>query len=137
MAKHHGNTTFVSVNGVDISRHCAQCTFGLTVDSHDVTTFGASGAHEYHAGLQDATLSLEGPYETVAVSAAPHNVFMTIRDDTTAVPWIYRPQGTGSGLPIVSGSAFLTNYELSSPATDMGTWTAELQVTGPVVTGTQ
>jgi hypothetical protein len=135
MAKQHGKTQFVSVGGIDISPYCSACNYGRTADSHDVTTFGKN-THVYHPGLTDGTVTLEGFYEDVTVTGAPDLVFRPRLGQTVPSVFIHGPQGNSGGSPKETVDVNVTSYEKSSPVADMITWTAELQLTGPVVTGT-
>lgn len=135
MAKQHGKDTFVSLNGVNLSAFCNQCTYGRTVDSHDTTTFGNS-THVYNQGLLDGTISLEGFYETVAVATGPRPTIIPLLTATTTPSFIHGPQGSTTGNPKDTCLVNVTKYDESSPVADMVTWTCELQMTGPVVTGT-
>lgn len=135
MSKQHGKRTFVSLNGFDLSAYCSSCTYGQTADSHDVTTFG-NDTHVYHQGLLDGTATLEGFYESVSVTGGPRPVIVPLLTASATPSFVHGPEGSTTGRPKKTGLVNVTSYQESNPVADMVTWTAELQFTGPVVTGT-
>lgn len=135
MSKQHGKSTFVSLAAFDLSAYCSKCTYGQTADSHDVTTFG-NNTHVYNPGLTDGTVSLEGFYETVSVTGGPRPVIVPLIGISPSPSFIEGPEGNATGKPKKTCMVNVTSYEESNPVADMVTWTAELQMTGPIVTGT-
>lgn len=136
MALQHGKDTYVSVNGKNISPYCSQCDYNLSADMHDTTTFGNS-AHKFSPGLTTGTISLSGFFEAPAVSGSPREVFDPLLRTPSEVVFVRRPRGTGSSLPYDQANVLVSAYNESSPVADMITWTAELQISGPTVTGSQ
>lgn len=133
MALKHGNTAVFKVGATNLSTFTNSIDFKLAADSHDVTTFGATG-HKYQGGLTDGTISLAGFYDDAA-SATPKVTFAGAAG--TTVTWTYQPEGLGDGLAQYTGSAVITSYSESTPVADMITWAAELQISGAVVADDQ
>lgn len=135
MAFTHGKDTYVSVNGTDMSDFTNSTEIEREADTHDVTTYGNNnGAHRYQGGLTDGTGSLGGIYDNAA-SGSPRVVLEPLLGDTVTI--VYRPEGTGTGLPEKTCSAVLMNYNESAPVADMVTWAVELQIDGAVTTAPQ
>lgn len=128
MANVHGKVTVVTLNGVDYSTYSNSTDFKDATDTHETTTYGRS-RKTYAGGLGDGTVSVGGFYDTTAVSG-PRALFKPLKAAGNAVPFVYRPEGTGSGKAQSSVSVIISSFEESSPVGDMVTWTAELQMTG-------
>jgi hypothetical protein len=135
MTRVHSKNTVIIIDGNDISVHCNTSEFSRTVDSHDVTTYGASN-HVYDGGLGDGTASIGGFYDNT-VSTGPRAVLEPIIEGKTVVPYVRRVEGTGTGKPQDAVNVLVTSYVESSPVADFVTWTAELQLSGDVVPTTQ
>lgn len=130
----HGKSTYVSIDGFDISAYTNTSTFTRGQDSHDTTTYGKDD-HVYSGGLRNNTVNLGGIYDTV--SGGPGAVFRDIHDAAALVTFIRRCEGTGSGKPQESVSVLVTSYVETNPVADMVTWTAELQCSDEITTTTQ
>lgn len=131
----HSKSTYISLDGVDISTYTNASAFNRNLDSHDITTYGLDD-HAFGTGLKVSTVSLGGFY-AVGVSGTPSTVIEPIWDAADTVTLIRRLEGTGSGKPQESCSVQVLNYVESSPVADYIQWTAELQVSGAVDKTTQ
>lgn len=113
----------------DISNVLTDVGFPQTVETAETTSFGSS-AKTYIVGLSDATVSLSGNFDaTVDAHLAG------ILGQSATVSFEYFPEGegaAGTGALKYSGEAILTSYEKSGAVGDVVTFSAELQVTGPV-----
>ena len=109
MPKIHGKDTYVSLDADDLSTY--------------VTTFGNQG-HRKQGGLKDGTATIEGIYDNTA-STGPQAVINPLIG--TVVELIYRPEGTGSGLPERTVDVLVQEYTESSPVADMVTWSVSLE----------
>lgn len=134
MAFIHGKDTVVTVDGNDLSAFTKSSEYSTSVDSHDVTVYGATG-HAYQGGLTDGTWSLEGIYDDGATS--PRDVLQPLKVAGATVPCIRQPEGAGSGLAQDSFSGLVIDYNESNPVDDMITWTAEIQISGAVTSTAQ
>lgn len=133
MAEAHGKETYVSLDGDDISTFTDTTTYNGGADEHDSTCYGADG-HEFAAGgLKTGSITIGGKYITGATG--PRAVIRPLIG--TKVPFVYRPEGTGSTLPEDTATVFVKTYNQSSPVGDIVRWTAELTVSGVVTYGTQ
>jgi hypothetical protein len=128
MAFIHGKATFVSIDADDLSSFGTAVEFNRSADAHDVTTFG-NNSHRKHGGLKDGTATINGIYDNTA-STGPQAVLEPLLG--TVVELIYRPEGTGSGLPERTVDVLVTTYNESSPVADMVTWTCEVEFDGDV-----
>jgi hypothetical protein len=117
----------------DISAYLNNVAYKRSADSHDVTTFGATG-HAFQGGLTDGTFTLTGTYDNGA-SNTPKTLIETALGTIAAVD--YREAGTGTGKTTSTANALVTAYEESGPVADMISWTATLQISGAVTVGAQ
>ena len=126
---------------VDISNVLNNVSFPKSIDTGEVTAFGAN-SKSYIVGLQDATLSIEGSYDATvdtqitalidALSAGTKSG--TVPTETAS--WVYGPEGSATGRIKYSGEAILSSYEVSAPVGDVVTFKAQLQASGAVTRGT-
>lgn len=120
------------LDGDDISQYMDTITFTESADSLDVTTFGNNG-HRKRGGLTDGSASIGGVYDTSATG--PHDVVKPLLG--TVVPFTWRPEGAGSGLPETTGNVLVQQYVETSPVADIVRWTAALEIDGDVTDGAQ
>jgi hypothetical protein len=125
-----GYKAVIKIGGVDLSPYTASVSLSGSREALDVTTLG-NAAKVYIPGQSDATLSLEGHYDPLVQSN-----FATWQASDTPVSWEYGPQGSEAGKPKLTGSGIVTSFEPGSDAGDVGKWSAEFQVTGPITVGT-
>lgn len=129
----HGKQTVVIVNGTDLSGYCKDSDWNRTPDKHDVTTYGKND-HVYDGGLKDGTTSLSGLYDK-STSTGPRAVLEPLEGTVTTL--IYRPEGTGTGLPQRSVSVLCGDYKETHPVNDYVMWTIDLQHSDAVTRTTQ
>jgi hypothetical protein len=120
----HGKDTYVSLDGNDLSGYTNASEINPTSDSHDTTTYGKQ-AHTFQGGLGNGTAKISGIYDNTA-GTGPRAVIKPLVG--SVVPFIHRPEGTGSGKPQDSMDVLVLGYTQSSPVADMVTWSADLQI---------
>lgn len=125
----HGSKAFFSIQdsgGVVRDLSALLDTSGLprSADTAEVTTGGMT-AKKYIAGLVDGTIPIGGPFDPVMDGYL--NGLLGFGERT----YVYRPQGTGTGLVEYGGSAILTSYEPDTAVDDAGRMTGEFQLSGP------
>lgn len=135
MAFGHGSKAVFKIQdsgGVsrDISAYIRSASLPRSIDTAETTVLGLT-AKTYIPGLHDATISIEGIWDPTV-----DGYLDGIAGFATARTWEYHPQGTASGTIKYSGSCIETSYETSDPVDDVGTFTAEFQVTGVVTRAT-
>lgn len=128
MAFTHAKDTFVSLNASDLSAFADNVEFNPTGDSHDLTTFGQDG-HVKGGGLTDGTCTVSGKYDNTA-STGPQAVIVPLIN--TVVELIYRPEGTGSGLPERTVDVLVQSYTETSAVADYVMWSLSLEFSGSV-----
>lgn len=133
MAFVHGKSTYVSLNGADLSAFVNKSDLNREADEHDVTTYGKN-AHVVNGGLLGGKASIEGFYDNTA-GTGPRAVIRPLIG--TVVTLIRRPEGTGVGKPQDSVSVHVKNYVESNPVADMVTWSADLTLSDVVTSTTQ
>lgn len=135
MAFVHGSKSKVSIDNsggtlVDLSPYVMSVGFPQSIDTAESSTMGTT-AKTYVVGMSDATVSVEGRYDPI-----PDAQFHSLRGlaTTTTVQW--DPQGTSTGLPRYTAEGILTSYEASADIGDVGSFSAEFQITGAVTRST-
>jgi len=132
MAFVHGKSTFISLNGSDLSVYCNTSSFERKADKHDTTTYGKDN-HVYSGGLGDGAASMGGVYDNT--SAGPHDTIGPLIG--TVVELIRRVEGTGSGLPQDTVDVLIESYVETSPVADMVAWACTIQPSDAVVSTNQ
>lgn len=125
MARTLGKNAVVTLDGDALTDYVSSTTFTRTAEALDTTVYGL-GAKRYDPGLKDGTVSLEGVYDTTAVTG-PGAIIRPLVG-AAAVTFVWRPEGTGTTKPEAEVDVIVTSYEESSPAADYVRWTAELQM---------
>lgn len=133
MAKRHGKDTVFIFNGVDISGHQNTTEWEETADEHDVTTYG-NDSHVFAGGLHGGSATIGGIYDS-SLTTGPRYVIKPQKGNN--VPVLYRPEGTGTGLPEDSAEVLVKSYKESAPVADMIMWTATLTLSGDVTSAPQ
>lgn len=130
----HGSKAYFSIQDSgsvarDITTYINESGIARSADVAEVSTGGVL-SKKYIGGLLDATIPIAGPFDGV-IDGYLNGILGLARN------FIYRPQGTGSGLVEYTGSAILQSYEPSTPIDDAGTLSGEFQVTGDVARALQ
>lgn len=134
MAAQHGKNTFISMGGTSIGVFCDKSDFSQDVDLDETSAYGDTNK-TYIAGLIDTTFSLGGKYDTVATG--PRAKFEAAIDGGVAVAFVRQIEGVGTGKPSQAFSGFVESYVETAPVGGKITWSADVQVSGPVTRSTQ
>lgn len=135
MAFVHGKSTVFKLDDSggtlnDISAYLMEVSFPESVETADVTAFGAS-AKSYIVGLKDTTISLTGKWD-----ATFDGYIAGVLGQAASLSFEYGPAGSGSGSVKYTGECYVTSYNIGSPVGDAVSASVELQVTGAVTRGT-
>ena len=125
----------MSADPLDLSPYANEADFPRSIDTAETSHFG-SQEKTYIAGLDDATISVKGSYDSAmddAVYAAVQSVLNGTQD---ALLVEYGPAGGGVGAPKYTMLAVPTGYEVDAPVGDVVTFSLDLQRTGPTTRGT-
>lgn len=133
MAQVHGKVGAILIATKDCSAYTDTIEFDQSADSHDTTTFGATG-HVYAGGLTDGKVSLKGTYDNTA-SVGPRGAIQA--NLGLVVAFKYRPEGIGTGKPESTFNVLVTGYKESVAVSDMIKWSADLNISGAVTTAAQ
>lgn len=125
----HGKDTVVTINASDISAFTNSTEFNDSTETHETTTYGRS-RKTHKAGLGDGTITIAGIHDDGA--SGPRTVIKALKAAGNAVTFVFRPEGTGSGLAQSSVSVIVSSYQETDPVGGMIEWTSELQMTGPL-----
>jgi hypothetical protein len=132
MSSVHGQFTKITVATKDISPFCKTSSYEGSADFHETTGYQPpGGAKTKSGGLIDGKFTCGGTYDNTA-SVGPRNALKPLLGTTVAV--VRNPEGTGTGKPNDAFSGVLTKYVETNPVDDMVTWSAEIEISGPVTT---
>lgn len=132
MSFSHGKSTYISLNGVDLSAYVTTSQIEKTADDHDVTTYGQT-THVYSGGLKDGTATMSGIYDNGV--SGPRATILSLVGTTCTL--VRRPDGTGSGKAQDSVTVLVTKYVETNPVADMVTWSCDMKLAGAVTTTAQ
>lgn len=122
MPEVHGSKAVILHNAVDITAYVRDNIEAGAGDRelHDTTGFGDTNTTHMVSPIKAGVpITLGGIFSTEA-----HAHFSPLDGETDAIA--YRPAGTGTGLPALTGNATLTNYKVQAPFNAPATWTATL-----------
>ena len=112
---------------VDISTKVKSVDFSRVQDVLDVTAFNGNGFRAFAVGLQEATFDVEVFWDTTVDTHLSGLVGYT-----TAVEFIYGPDGTTSTRPKYTGSVFLESLSIPATIGDIKVFTATFKATGTI-----
>jgi hypothetical protein len=132
MAFRHGKNTVIWLNSSDISPYFNEVSSSQKAEPGDTTAFGA-GAKTYVMGLSEGSISLKGLWDG-AVNAVDSQLSAAVGVDPDQI-CTYGIEGA-----VVGGQAKLfagdeTDYQLTTPVTDVVSITASIQATGSIDAG--
>lgn len=132
MAFKHGKSAVFLLGTDDLSAFLDNIEWSRERETGETTTFGATGDNKtYLGGLRDSSFTMTGKYDSTATTGPAAVLNAAITSDTATVAKI-RAEGTGSGLPEIEVSCFVTGYTESVPVGDIVTFSADFQCTGAV-----
>jgi hypothetical protein len=123
----HFNLDTAGGTPTDLSAYCDTVDLPQGMEAAETTVFGAT-AKAFIPGLNDATISVAGPWD------ATLDAHMTgiLAAHPASLTFIVGPAGSTGGYRKYTGECLLTNYQVSTPVGDKITWSADLQCTGAV-----
>lgn len=133
MAEVHSKHTYVSLGGFDLSTFVNDSDWARSTDVRKLTTYGKNN-NVYRGGLGDGSTDLSGTYDNTAVTG-PRAVIEPLIG-TNAV-FVYRPEGTGTGLPERSVDVVVGEYKETHAVAEYVMWTVKLTHSDDVTHSTQ
>jgi len=130
MAFAHGKDTKLTVATKDISPYTKTSSYEMNADFHDTSGYGVTNKTK-QGGLKDGKFTCSGTYDNTAL-LGPRNVLHGLVGTSVAV--VRNVEGTGAGKPNDAFTAVLVKYVETNPVDDMVTWSADFEISGPVVT---
>jgi len=126
----HGKSTNFTLDDTsgsvrDISNTLTSVDFPASIDVAETTAFGSS-AKSYIVGLEDATISCSGIWDSTV------DGYITGGAEPASRSFVYGPAGSTAGNVKYTGEAIVTSYSISNPVGDVVTYSLDLQVTGTV-----
>lgn len=131
MATAHGSKANLKIGDSgavlrDFSAYLTSTGLPRSADAAETSTLGST-SKSYIPGLKDGTIPLEGLLDPT------YDGYLSGILGLTARAFEYCPQGAGvTGTPKYAGNCVLTSYEITTDVGDVGSFTAEAQITGDV-----
>ncbi len=127
----HGKNTIITLAATAIT-DCNTSELQLEADEEDMGVYGDSyGMPE--GSILRGTVTLGGKYKVGATGAA--TTIKPLRG--TVVVMTVKPEGTGTGKPLITVSVLVKKYVQTQPWSGYITWSAECSTNGADVTTTQ
>lgn len=120
MAESHGSKAKFWIGTTDLSSYLTSVELTGEADTAEVSALGDTNK-QYVVGLQDASISLEGNFDTTV-----YTLLSGMFGATAGTAFKYFPAGSVSGLAQVSGSAYLSEFSPSTPVDDKGSFSAAM-----------
>lgn len=112
---------------VDLSTKVRTADFSRTQDLPDVTAFNGNGARAFAAGLTEGSFDMEFFWDPTI-----DGHLSGLIGYTTAVEFIYGPDGDTASNPKYTGTAFLESLTIPATIGDVKVFQATFKVTGAV-----
>jgi hypothetical protein len=132
--RHGKNTYFAIEDSGDVSRDIStvlrDVSLGRQIDTAETTAFQSTNK-SYVIGIPGSSFNVSGMFDLTV-----DGYFMGIMGLEDARAFIYRPEGNTSGRREITGSAYLSSYNISGSVSDMVSFTADFTVTGAVTVTT-
>jgi len=140
MAFKAGTTSYFALNNVggtavNLSPYIDSLTLPATTDTTEVSTFGTQAKVMITLQTGGEQISLSGPYDAV-VATHLDNLKKAHAAGSAAAGFVWGPGGSVASEYRVAGSAFVTQFDLSSSVGGRVEYSASLQISGAVTTGT-
>lgn len=127
----HGKNTVVLLDSYDLSSYYKETATHRTVDTAEVTAFGAS-AKSYISGIKDGTMDLKGMFDG-SVGAVDQIMAAALQGADNIVT--VQIEGATAGTIAHMLQTQETSYEVSSPVGDVVAISTQLQADGGVESG--
>lgn len=140
MAFKAGTTSYFALNNVggtavNLSPYIDSLTLPATTDTTEVSTFGTQAKVMITLQTGGEQISLSGPYDAT-VATHLDNLKKAHAAGSAAAGFVWGPGGSVATEYRVAGSAFVTQFDVSSSVAGRVEYSASLQITGAVTTGT-
>ncbi|HEV8175545.1 MAG TPA: hypothetical protein VGP91_18050 [Actinoplanes sp.] len=131
MAWNHGRNTLITLSGSAITG-CNTSELSEEADEEDMTCYGDNDG-VVAGSTKRGTVTMGGKY--VVGATGPAAVIRPLLQ--TNVAMTVKPEGTGTGKPLLTFDVHVKKYVQTMPAAGYVTWSAELTKTGAIATTTQ
>ncbi len=135
VAPRHGKGTAFSLDStggslVNLSSGLDNVSLSRSLDTAEITTFGDND-RSYIPGLRGATISISGLFSSTHAEVLDG---VLGRNSTATMSFEWNPDGsTAAGRHLLKGECFLTSLEYSASVDDKVGLSAELMISGAVV----
>lgn len=116
---------------VDLSVKTSSIDFGREQDLPEVTAFNGNGARAFAAGLTQGSFSCEFFWDAT-IDAHLNSLI----GHTTALEFVYGPDGSTGGYRKYTGSCFMKSLSTPQQVGEVKKFSAEFQITGAVTATT-
>ena len=140
MAFVHGKNAYIQLGDAtntlqNISGIANEIKYSLSLETAETSTFGSS-PKTYIMGQNDATISVQGLFDTTTATTIENAIASVISGTNASLSFVFGPAGSAAGSKKFSGSCIPTSYEIGSPVGDVVSLSIELQRTGATTIGT-
>ena len=140
MAFRAGTTSYFALHNVggtmiNLSQYIDSLTLPATTDTAEVSVFGTAAKVMITLQTGGEQISMSGPYDA-PLATQLDNLKKAHAAGSAASAFIWGPGGSVASEYRVAGSVFVSNFEVSSSVGGRVEYSASLQVTGAVTTGT-
>ena len=125
---------YFSVDGTNIAPYAGSIDVSYEIDELETTTFSAGG-HTFLGGMTNGSATLSGTYDDSGTG--PKAIVEPLMRTGALVAAVYRPEGTGAGLPQQAFNVLVTKYGESSAVGDLIKWSSDMKISGAVTDTTQ
>lgn len=122
MARIHSKDTVILVGGYDVSQYCNDSNCKRSSGTEDNTQYGKNSIVK-DPTLLDGQFGCQGKYNDDA--EGPRGVLYPMVGTKQEI--IYRPEGTGPGLPQDKFDAVITGFETTAPTAGYRLWVLETE----------
>lgn len=140
MAFVHGKNAYIQLDNasgslVDISGISNEISYSQSIETAETSAFGTS-AKTYIVGLNDATISLSGMFDTTLATTIEGTIDALIGGTNASATLVFGPAGNATGAKKYSQEVIITSYEIGMPVGDVVSLSVEFQRTGATTIGT-
>jgi hypothetical protein len=131
MAFTHGKNAFFEIDDSggtprNLTTFVTDVSLPRDIDMAETSTFGNT-YKTFIQGLANATISISGRWDSTATTG-PDAVLAGLIGAANTSTFSYGPEGNGVGKVKYTGEVYLSSYEITSPVTDVVSFTAQFQL---------
>lgn len=140
MAFVHGKNAYIQIDNssgtlTSITSISNEISYSQSIETAETTVFG-NAAKTYITGLNDATISVSGLFDSTSATVIEGTIDALIAGTNASATLVFGPEGNGTGKKKYTQETIVTSYEISAPVGDVVSLSVEFQRTGSTTIGT-